>query len=111
MCVVCGCSTPHANDLHFGADAARLSVPGMSTERAIKLEADVLGANDEVARRNRAHFAAHTAVRYSSMRSASCRSSSSHACCERWNRATSSQWAITDRSRSTFVSWLPPTEI
>jgi len=46
-------------DLHFGAGAARVSVPGMSQERAIKLEADVLGENDRVAARNRAHFAAH----------------------------------------------------
>jgi hydrogenase nickel incorporation protein HypB len=64
MCVVCGCSTSHANDLHFGADAARVSVPGMSTERAIKLEADVLGANNAVAQANRAHFAAHRVAAY-----------------------------------------------
>lgn len=67
MCVVCGCSTHeavpvvhgHANDLHFGTGAARVSVPGLSAERTIKLEADVLGANDAVARANRAHFADH----------------------------------------------------
>lgn len=64
MCVVCGCSDnkhehAHAQDLDFGANAARVSVPGMSTERAIRLEADVLGANDAVAQANRAHFAAH----------------------------------------------------
>jgi hydrogenase nickel incorporation protein HypB len=64
MCVVCGCSNPHPNDLHFGADATRMSVPGMSTERAIKLEADVLGANDAVAQANRAHFAAHRVAAY-----------------------------------------------
>ena len=65
MCVVCGCSTStHPNDLHFGADAAHVSVPGMSTERAIRLEADVLGTNDAVARANRAHFAAHRVAAY-----------------------------------------------
>jgi hydrogenase nickel incorporation protein HypB len=46
-------------DLHFGAGAARVSVPGMSQERAIRLEADILGANQQVADQNRAHFQAH----------------------------------------------------
>jgi hydrogenase nickel incorporation protein HypB len=83
MCVVCGCSntdTPAAaqassadhdhdhdhdhGDLDYGANSARVSVPGMSTERAIKLEADVLGANDRVAHANRAHFEAHGVVAY-----------------------------------------------
>jgi hydrogenase nickel incorporation protein HypB len=73
MCVVCGCShpgiepdapdavavDPRTGDLHFGAGSARVSVPGMTAERAIRLEADVLGQNDRVARANRAHFAAH----------------------------------------------------
>lgn len=72
MCVVCGCSTtgpvspvpslevhPETGDLHFGAGAARVSVPGMNQERTIKLETDVLGANNAVAAQNRAHFAAH----------------------------------------------------
>ena len=36
----------------------------MSTERAIRLEADVLGANDVVAQANRAHFADHGVVAY-----------------------------------------------
>jgi hydrogenase nickel incorporation protein HypB len=80
MCVVCGCNNPegpgapahgheHAHrhehgDLDFGANAARVSVPGMSAERAIKLEADVLGANDRVARANREHFEAHGVAAY-----------------------------------------------
>ena len=74
MCVVCGCSGPGAEvltapgaavrDLDFGANGARVSVPGMSTERAIQLEARVLGANDAVAQRNRAHFAAHRVQAY-----------------------------------------------
>lgn len=81
MCVVCGCSdsspaharhvqqtagepgvitvNPANGDLHFGAGAARVSVPGMSQERAIKLETDILGANNRVAQLNRAHFEAH----------------------------------------------------
>jgi hydrogenase nickel incorporation protein HypB len=78
MCVVCGCAAtvhgdaaggmpaesavrvdPKTGDLHYGAGAARVSVPGMSQARAIKLEADVLGENKRLARHNRAHFAAH----------------------------------------------------
>ena len=81
MCVVCGCSdnspaharhvqtpagepgavtvNPGNGDLHFGAGAARVSVPGMSQARAIKIETDILGANNRVAQQNRAHFEAH----------------------------------------------------
>ncbi len=73
MCVVCGCSNtspagttgsgpavhPVTGDLHYGAGAARVSVPGMSPARAIQLEADVLGENNRVAAANRAHFAGH----------------------------------------------------
>jgi hydrogenase nickel incorporation protein HypB len=50
---------PRTGDLHFGAGAAKVSVPGMSQERAIQIEVDVLGANKAVAQQNRAHFAAH----------------------------------------------------
>ena len=77
MCVVCGCSHtgptptdpnvavhPATGDLHFGAGEARVSVPGMSQARAIKLEADVLGANNAVAAQNRAHFASHDVTAY-----------------------------------------------
>lgn len=69
MCVVCGCSPATATegaridsqtgDLDYGAGAARVSVPGMSQQRAIRLEQDVLGENDRFAARNRAHFGAH----------------------------------------------------
>ncbi len=72
MCVVCGCSNtgtsnpdsrpevhPTTGDLHFGAGAARVSVPGLSQQRTITIEEDVLGANNAVATQNRAHFAAH----------------------------------------------------
>lgn len=69
MCVVCGCSdtgapagaavNPETGDLDFGANAARVSVPGLAPARAIKLEADVLGENNRIAAVNRAHFAGH----------------------------------------------------
>ncbi len=73
MCVVCGCGStgtleagaegvqvdPRTGDLHFGAGAARVSVPGMSAARAIRLEQDVLGENNRLAAQNRAHFASH----------------------------------------------------
>ncbi|CAG0944692.1 partial Hydrogenase maturation factor HypB, partial [Gammaproteobacteria bacterium] len=81
MCVVCGCgeTAPAASagtgapggpvvsangDLDYGAGAARVSVPGMSPGRAIRLEADVLGANDRIARQNRAHFRSHGVAAY-----------------------------------------------
>jgi len=84
MCVVCGCADsgeattkthehahghahdhghvhvdPTHGDLHFGAGAARVSVPGMSQARTVKLEADILGENRRIARQNRHHFEAH----------------------------------------------------
>jgi hydrogenase nickel incorporation protein HypB len=75
MCVVCGCSNtspagtsadgsgpavhPVTGDLHYGAGAARVSVPGMSPARAIQLEADVLGENNRIATANRVHFLGH----------------------------------------------------
>ncbi len=46
-------------DLHFDAGEARVSVPGMSQSRAIKLETDILGANNRIASQNRRHFEAH----------------------------------------------------
>ncbi|MDH3460545.1 MAG: hydrogenase nickel incorporation protein HypB [Burkholderiaceae bacterium] len=79
MCVVCGCGEPgqsavaparahaaaleapvhsHAG-LDYGAGPARVSVPGMSPQRVIKLEADVLGENNCVAQHNRRHFESH----------------------------------------------------
>lgn len=78
MCVVCGCANPtlthpgqahvavdaRTGDLHYGAGAARVSVPGMSQARAIRLEADVLGENNRIAAANRAHFAAHGVTAY-----------------------------------------------
>ena len=89
MCVVCGCSStsgvvatasanstaqavqdaapivnPQTGDLHYGAGAAQVSVPGMSQERAIKIETDVLSANNAIAAQNRAHFASHGVTAY-----------------------------------------------
>ncbi|HJW12769.1 MAG TPA: hydrogenase nickel incorporation protein HypB [Albitalea sp.] len=60
MCVVCGCNETsthvheHQGDLHYGA----------GDTRTVTLEADVLGANQRLANRNRAHFAAHGVTTY-----------------------------------------------
>lgn len=50
---------PTTGDLHYGAGQARMSVPGMSQSRAIRLEQDVLGENKRLAAYNRAHFTGH----------------------------------------------------
>ncbi|MBS1175250.1 MAG: hypB1 [Burkholderiaceae bacterium] len=71
MCTVCGCGNAtmehqehiKANpmgDLHFGQGIAGVSLPNVSQARTIKLEQDVLGANNEIAQRNRAHFDSHS---------------------------------------------------
>ncbi len=72
MCTVCGCGQsdtnaigagvkvdPATGDLDYGSNPARVSLPGWSEQRAIRLEADVLGENNRIAANNRAHFAAH----------------------------------------------------
>ena len=85
MCMVCGCThathAPHAGDsetphrldgpqvspegdLHYGAGPAGVSVAGLSAERAIRIEADVLGENGRLAALNRAHFASHGVAAY-----------------------------------------------
>ena len=70
MCVVCGCNETsthvheHGGDLHYGAGPAHASLPGVSEARTVTLEADVLGANQRLANRNRAHFAAHGVTAY-----------------------------------------------
>jgi len=65
MCVVCGCGEPgETSDLHYGQGAAKASVPGLSPQRVVQIEADVLGANQHLANRNRAHFAAHGVMAY-----------------------------------------------
>ena len=91
MCVVCGCggpSVPPGTDvgrisadasygggaadggvLHYGAGLARMSVPGISPTRAVQIEADILGENNRLARRNRAHFVAHGVTAFNLMSS------------------------------------------
>lgn len=85
MCVVCGCNNaevhgahehaapmapePSSGDLHYGAGPALASVPGLSQARTVTLEADVLGANQRLAERNRAHFVAHGVTAYNLMSS------------------------------------------
>jgi hydrogenase nickel incorporation protein HypB len=66
MCVVCGCGDPARNtehgteqDLQYGRNAARVSVPGLSPERTIQIERSVLDENNRFAAGNRAHFDAH----------------------------------------------------
>ncbi|MBK9346806.1 MAG: hydrogenase nickel incorporation protein HypB [Burkholderiales bacterium] len=80
MCVVCGCGTDEAHgevlpgkpaavqdakgDLHYGLGGASAHVPGLSKQRTVQIEADVLGANQRLADRNRAHFLAHGVTAY-----------------------------------------------
>ncbi|MEQ8902429.1 MAG: hydrogenase nickel incorporation protein HypB [Roseovarius sp.] len=77
MCNVCGCGTgtvegqdhdhshhhhhdhDHAHgDLHFGHGPAGVEVAGMSQERLIEIETDILSKNDRYAAANRARLAA-----------------------------------------------------
>ena len=44
--------------LHFGEGPARAHVPGMSQGEMLRIERDILGKNDALAARNRAHLAA-----------------------------------------------------
>lgn len=44
--------------LHFGAGPARAHVPGLSQGEMLRIERDILGKNDALAARNRAHLAA-----------------------------------------------------
>jgi hydrogenase nickel incorporation protein HypB len=44
--------------------AASAHVPGLSKQRTVQIEADVLGANQRLADRNRAHFLAHGVTAY-----------------------------------------------
>ena len=80
MCTVCGCGDAkvegrghghdhhhhhhdhrhhhhHHGDLHFGENAAGVSVPGMSEARIIEVETDILAKNDAYAEANRARLA------------------------------------------------------
>ena len=56
MCVVCGCE--------HGGQAAEALRPDPPALRRVQIEADVLGANQRLADRNRAHFAAHGVAAY-----------------------------------------------
>lgn len=90
MCVICGCNhhentdsdgnslfsasghaarevptmNPSSGDLHFGAGPAKAFVPGVSQRRAIKIEEDVLGENNRLAKLNRQHFRSHGVIAY-----------------------------------------------
>jgi hydrogenase nickel incorporation protein HypB len=44
--------------IDFGAGIAGVHAPGLSQERIVRIERDILSKNDSYARRNRAHFAA-----------------------------------------------------
>ncbi len=78
MCTICGCEAhslatdpqvsvaastlaagPESATLHYGADPA-----GIGMLRTIRLEAEVLGANNLQASRNRQHFEAHATSAY-----------------------------------------------
>jgi hydrogenase nickel incorporation protein HypB len=91
MCVVCGCGSPsmrHGENvagsspggsrapggkahgvLHYSGNPAGMSVPGISPTRAVQIEADILGENNRLARRNRAHFLAHGVTAFNLMSS------------------------------------------
>ena len=78
MCTVCGCGDAkvegqgldhshdhqhhghhhHGHDLHFGQGPAGVEVAGMSQERLIEIETDVLAKNDRYAQVNRAKLSA-----------------------------------------------------
>ncbi len=77
MCTVCGCGDAkiedhhhhdhshghhhhhhhHHGDIHFGHGPAGVEVPGMSQERLIEIETDILAKNDRYADANRAVLA------------------------------------------------------
>ncbi len=75
MCTVCGCGDakleghqhhhhdhgyhhhPHHGDIHFGHGPAGVAVPGMSQERLIEIETDILAKNDRYALENRKRLA------------------------------------------------------
>ncbi len=81
MCSVCGCGQSeteghehphshehthaephyhaHAGDLHYGLGPAHAHAPGMSEERLVRIEQDILGKNNAYAADNRQYFAAH----------------------------------------------------
>ena len=68
MCVICGCDSLADSPADSPADTASgralHEATPMSPMRAIKLEADLLGANNRYATHNRVHFAAHGVAAY-----------------------------------------------
>ncbi len=59
MCAVCGCGGPEVSSEQAEARPRYRALPKRGAERAIQLEARVLGENDRIAAHNRAHFRAH----------------------------------------------------
>ncbi|WP_439672996.1 Hydrogenase maturation factor HypB (plasmid) [Cupriavidus necator] len=53
---------PGTGDLHYGAGPARVSVPGLSQARAVRIEQSVLGENNRYAAHNRKHFTDHNVL-------------------------------------------------
>lgn len=63
MCTVCGCGKPDKShgrthdhgqaDMNFGNGLAGVHVPGMDPARIVQIEQDILGANDQLAAKNR----------------------------------------------------------
>jgi hydrogenase nickel incorporation protein HypB len=49
----------HQGDLHYGLGPAHAHAPGMSQERMVRIEQDILGKNNALAAGNRKHFAEH----------------------------------------------------
>ena len=52
----------HTQDIHFGKGPAGVEVPGMSQERLIEIETDILAKNDRYADANRARLAAQNSL-------------------------------------------------
>ncbi|MEW5786738.1 MAG: hydrogenase nickel incorporation protein HypB [Pseudomonadota bacterium] len=49
----------HKGDLHYGLGPAHAHAPGLTQERMVKIEQDILGKNNTYAAGNRQHFAEH----------------------------------------------------
>ncbi|OYY93074.1 MAG: hydrogenase accessory protein HypB [Hydrogenophilales bacterium 28-61-23] len=49
----------HQGDLHYGLGPAHAHAPGLSQERMVRIEQDILGKNNAYADGNRKHFAEH----------------------------------------------------
>ncbi len=49
----------HTGDLHYGLGPAHAHAPGLSQERMVRIEQDILGKNNAYADSNRKHFAEH----------------------------------------------------